>query len=192
MHIHQGHWSLSSSAWWTLLCNNQLIYILPSTAICVDYWEKATCARASALWDLTCAHALAPFAMDWFDLMLHTCFTPPRREHAHRHTWLMKVLPLRARCPAVPLHPVSAPSSPALLSGGQFLAPLASCKNPPWLPDCAPLGTWGPGCSLPVSAGQSLKAVRCDGADWQLGSHARGYQGSVSRERGCHRSGSPN
>ncbi len=43
MHIHQGHWSLSSSAWWTLLCNNQLIYILPSTAICVDYWEKAKC-----------------------------------------------------------------------------------------------------------------------------------------------------
>ncbi|KAL7387015.1 hypothetical protein ABVT39_017038 [Epinephelus coioides] len=47
---------------------------------------------------------------------------------------------------------------------------------------------WIFGCSIPLFGrnfpkGQSLKAARCDGTDWQLGSHARGYQRSVSRER---------
>lgn len=102
MHIHQGHWSLSSSAWWTLLCNNQLIYILPSTAICVDYWEKATCVRAcvrvSALWDVICAHAptlLLPLrALDKWIWLNATYTLPPHaategadtRTHARRVT----------------------------------------------------------------------------------------------------------
>ena len=55
--------------------------------------------------------------------------------------------------------------APSPLSCGHFLAQLQP-HNSPGLPGCVALPDG--------SAGQSLKAVRCDGTDWQLGSHARG------------------
>ena len=55
--------------------------------------------------------------------------------------------------------------APSPLSCGLFLAQLQP-HNSPGLPGCVALPDG--------SAGQSLKAVRCDGTDWQLGSHARG------------------
>lgn len=60
------------------------------------------------------------------------------------------------------------------LSGGHVLAWLPP-RNSPELPGCSAFP--------PVPAGQSLKAVRCDGTDWQLGSGARGYRRSLSRAR---------
>lgn len=196
MHIHQGHWSLSSSAWWTLLCNNQLIYILPSTAIYVDYWGKGgvRAARQCVVGCNACTRTCPSPAfcvMNWFDSAPHTCYTPPRRRHTHTRdrwgSWLCAHAALRSHR-SLRRPPAARPS---------FVAAAPWHRSPvvKALLGCQAARRWktlGPRCSLGVSAGQSLKALRCDGADWQLGSHARGYQGSVSRERGCHRSGSPN
>ncbi len=69
--------------------------------------------------------------------------------------------------------PPSPPLSLSLsLSGGHVLAWLPP-RNSPGLPGCSAFPA--------VSTGQSLKAVRCDDTDWQLGSGARGYRSSLSR-----------
>lgn len=196
MHIHQGHWSLSSSAWWTLLCNNQLIYILPSTAICVDYWEKAQCvcdARATSY-----VHTLSSFFLHvtWWHVFSSQYWTHQQictdMWGAFMHMYLecdwtgpgfVHVCVWLHVCAwSTPISPCSpVPPPPFSLVGSSWHR--SWVVNPPGLPDCALLKTRGPPYLLPVSAGQSLKAARCDGTDWQLGSHARGYQRSVSRER---------
>lgn len=184
MHIHQGHWSLSSSAWWTSLCNNQLIYILPSSAICVDYREKAmcvcTCACVCVRHGGVCCIDLTHYVIEFIPLHL-ICTLIPRKISCMptlAHTYFAGDCALPPFLPFFPL-PIPFPNPfPLVGSSWHWSWVVNSCG----LPDCAVLKTWGPLRSLPISAGQSLKAPRCDGADWQLGSNARGYQHSVSRE----------
>ncbi|TRY55805.1 hypothetical protein DNTS_025651 [Danionella cerebrum] len=68
-------------------------------------------------------------------------------------------------------HAVDLAQPLSLPLGGHVLAWLPP-RNSPGLPGCSAFPA--------VSAGQSLKAVRCDDTDWQLGSGARGYQSSAS------------
>ncbi len=65
------------------------------------------------------------------------------------------------------------PSPPLSLSLGRHVLAWLPPRNSPGLPGCSAFPA--------VSAGQSLKAVRCDDTDWQLGSGARGYRSSLSR-----------
>lgn len=85
----------------------------------------------------------------------------------------------------ISLHPPSLRSyfTPFSLVGSSWHR--SRVVNPPGLPDCALLKNARPlrTTPLPISAGQFLKAARCDGTDWQLGSDARGYQRSVSHEQ---------
>lgn len=182
MHIHQGHWSLSSAAWWTLLCNNQLIYILPSSAICVDYREKAMCVCVCAR--VSWRSLLYRFDTPCYLIYTLTPYMHTDSEEDFMHAHIGAHIFRRRLCltPVSPLSPVPSPSpNPFPLVGSSWH--LSWVVNSCGSPDCAVLKTWGPPRSLLISAGQSLKAARCDGADWQLGSHARGYQHSVSRER---------
>lgn len=167
MHIHQGHWSLSSSAWWTLLCNNQLIYILPSTAICVDYWEKAKCVCVCVCLHIMlrlqsmCAHFPLSFNISHWkldELIWHTVLLDVRpnigpsclsshtqtradkrrsihtRTHACTHT-MRECAEQRpdfmCACSSTPIT-LFIPLPHTYLSGGQFLAPILSCK-PSWV-----------------------------------------------------------
>lgn len=158
MHIHQGHWSLSSSVWWTRLCNNSLIYILSSIAISVDYGGAGlhVCAYISR-------SIVAKTLHNWLAVQVHVGSVSVRLKIPPSLSFMIAVdgyLPL-------PLF--------LSLSGGHVLAWLPP-RNSPGLPGCSAFPA--------VSAGQSLKAVRCDDTDWQLGSGARGYQSSLSRIRG--------
>lgn len=128
MHIHQGHWSLSSSAWWTLLCNNQLIYILPSSAICVDYREKAmcVCARVRVSWRSVLYRFDTPCY--WIYTLTPYMHTDSEEDFMHAHIGAHIFRRRLCLTPVSPLLPRSLSLPKPLPSGGQFLALILSRK----------------------------------------------------------------